>query len=131
MVLLAELLLAAGILVGVYRLATRPGEGMADVEPDRSPDERRDGPLTADDLVAMHIPMGFGYRKVDVDLLLDRIARQLPRATYEPTQDPGFGVPGRGPFAAVASRTDSATADLAPASGESNRVSLTKEDDRG
>jgi hypothetical protein len=108
MVLLAELLLAVGVLAGVYRLATRAGEGMADAEPDRSPAERQDGPLTADDLVALHIPMGFGYRKVDVDLLLDRIARQLPRATYEPAQTPGSDV-----------------------ADESDRVSLSKEDDRG
>jgi hypothetical protein len=83
MVLLVELLLAAGVLFGVYRLATRPEDGMAVAEPDRSPGERVDGALTADELVAMHIPMGVGYRKVDVDRLLDRLARQLPRAVYE------------------------------------------------
>jgi hypothetical protein len=84
MVLLAELVLAAGVLAGVWRLATRPGEGMAAVEPDRSPASRADGPLTADELVALRIPAGIGYRKVDVDRLLDRLARQLPRSTYAP-----------------------------------------------
>ena len=67
MVLLAELLLVAGILYGGYRLATRPEGRMSVVDPDRNPAERDQGPLTADGLVAMHIPMGFGYRKVDVD----------------------------------------------------------------
>jgi hypothetical protein len=92
MVLLVELLVAVGILAGVWRLAVRPGSGMAEVEPDRRPEDRRDGPLTADELVAMHIPAGFGYRKVDVDRLLDRIARQLPRAVYEPGEDAEDGV---------------------------------------
>jgi hypothetical protein len=87
MVLLAELLLVAGILYGGYRLATRPEGRMSVVEPDRSPATRDEGPLTADALVAMHLPMGFGYRKVDVDRLLDRVARQLPRATYQPAAD--------------------------------------------
>lgn len=150
MVLLAELLLAVGILVGVYRLATRPRDGMAEVEPDRRPAERQDGPLTADELVTMHIPMGFGYRKVDVDLLLDRIARQLPRATpeaaaepayapssepdaerdAEPATDPGLGVPGQGPFAATSSRTDSAVGS-ASSSARADEVPLRKEDDGG
>jgi hypothetical protein len=124
MVLLVELLFAAGILAGVYRLATRSGDGMAAVEPDRRPEDRRDGPLTADDLVAMHIPAGFGYRRVDVDRLLDRIARQLPRAAYEPGAEPGFGVPGEGGFAGEPRR---ATA----AGHAADRVSLTKEPDRG
>src|SRR5829696_6613068 len=83
MVLLAELLLLAGIVYGAYRLATRAEGSMSVVDPDRSPADRDEGPLTADALVAMHIPMGFGYRKVDVDRLLDRVAQQLPRATYQ------------------------------------------------
>jgi hypothetical protein len=90
MVLLAELLIAVGILVGVYWLATRPDAVMSVVEPDRSPAERADGPLTADELVALRIPLGFGYRKVDVDRLLDRLARQLPRdgsATTTPVDE--------------------------------------------
>jgi hypothetical protein len=88
MVLVVELLLFAGILYGGYRVATRPEGRMSVVEPDRSPATRDEGPLTADALVAMHIPMGFGYRKVDVDRLIDRIAAQLPRATYQPTTEP-------------------------------------------
>src|SRR3954451_16303163 len=92
MVLLAELLLVAGILYGGYRLATRPEGRMSVADPDRNPAERAEGPLTADGLVAMHIPMGFGYRKVDVDRLLDRVAQQLPRATYEPTGNAGSRV---------------------------------------
>jgi hypothetical protein len=82
MVLIAELLLAVGILGGVYRMATRPADGMAPSDPDRHPAEREDGPLTADELAGMHIPMGAGYRKIDVDRLLDRVARQLPRAYH-------------------------------------------------
>src|SRR3954468_6222624 len=87
MVLLAELLLVAGILYGGYRRATTPPGRMSVVEPDRSPATRDEGSLTADALVAMHLPMGFGYRKVDVDRLLDRVAQQLPRATYQPAAD--------------------------------------------
>jgi hypothetical protein len=136
MVLVAELLIAAGILAGVYTLATRPGDRMSEVEPDRRPEERRDGPLTADELVALHIPAGFGYRKVDVDRLLDRVARQLPRAVYEPGEDPGFGVPGTGAFAGEARRTppDEGRHDPSelPHDGRAeDRVSLTKEPDRG
>ena len=109
--LLVELLIAVGILAGVYKLATRPGDRMAEVEPDRRPQERRDGPFTADDLVAIHLPAGLGYRKVDVDRLLDRIARQLPRAVYEPGDDTG---------------------DEPDRHGEAeDRVSLTKEPGRG
>ncbi len=93
MVLLAELLLVAGILYGGYRFATRPDGRMSVVEPDRSPETRAEGPLTGDELVTMHIPAGFGYRKVDVDRLLDRVARQLPRAYQGPPSDTSASSP--------------------------------------
>lgn len=112
------ILFAVGVLVGAWRLATRPDAGMAVVQPDRAPRDDDDGPLTADALVAYPLPMGFGYRKVDVDLLLDRVARQLPRAAGatgadRPAWDPDDPAPDPDP------ESDAA------------RVSLSKEDDRG
>ncbi|HSP37689.1 MAG TPA: hypothetical protein VLR26_08050 [Frankiaceae bacterium] len=125
MVLIVELLLAAGILGGVYRWATRPGDRMSVVEPDRRPAERQDGPLTADDLVAMHIPAGLGYRKVDVDRLLDRLARQLPRAVYEST-GPGEQLHDGSDGEPAGRQTATSIVDGRPPS-----VSLDKEADHG
>jgi hypothetical protein len=86
MVLLVEVLLGVTVLVGVYRMATGHGDPMTVVEPDRSPGQLEAGPLTAEELVAMRIPLGVGYRKIDVDRLLDRVAAQLPHAEPGPAE---------------------------------------------
>jgi hypothetical protein len=93
MVLLVEVLLGVGILLAVARLALRPQEGLAVAEPDVRPQERADGPLFAEDLVSLHLPLGVGYRKVDVDRLLDRVARQLPRRDQGEPPTPPHGFP--------------------------------------
>ncbi len=83
MVLVVELLLGVGILVGVYRVATTDGELPPAFEPDGPLHLVDDRPLTADDVVASRLPWGVGYRRADVDRLLERVARQLPRAGEE------------------------------------------------
>jgi hypothetical protein len=86
MVLVVELLLGVGILVGVYRVATADGDLAPAFEPDGPRHAVDDQPLTADDVAAYRLPWGIGYRRVDVDRLLDRVARQLPRAGEEPVE---------------------------------------------
>ncbi|MDQ1650297.1 MAG: hypothetical protein QOG60_2354 [Frankiaceae bacterium] len=83
MVLVVELLLGVGILAGVYRVATRDGDLAPLVEPDGPQVATDDRPLSADDVAAYRLSWGVGYRKADVDRLLDRVARQLPRAGEE------------------------------------------------
>ena len=125
MVLLVELLLAAGILLAVFRWATRPDGRMSVVEPDRPPVERVDGPLTADELAALHIPLGVGYRKIDVDRLLDRVARQLPRATYASPGTPDAG------DTSVTPPAPPPVTPAAPSPPDGGLVRLEKERDRG
>src|ERR1700712_2263526 len=83
MVLVVELLLGVGVLVGVYRVATGDGQLAPPFEPDGPPEIVDDRPLSADDVAAYRLSWGVGYRKADVDRLLDRVARQLPRAGEE------------------------------------------------
>jgi DivIVA domain-containing protein len=97
MVLVVELLLGVGILVGAYRVATSDRDLAPTVEPDGPAPVVDQGPLSADELVAFRLPWGIGYRKADVDRLLDRVARQLPRAGERSPGDVGTGAdePGR------------------------------------
>lgn len=88
MVLVVELLLGVGVLVGVYRVATGDGHLAPPFEPDGPAGVRDDRLLSADDVAAYRLAWGLGYRKADVDRLLDRLARQLPRAGEEPPATP-------------------------------------------
>jgi DivIVA domain-containing protein len=81
MVLAAEVLLGAFILVLVGSLATGRSGGLENDAPDAPPFVLPTGPLRAADLSSIRLPLAIrGYRMAEVDALLDRIASQLEAA---------------------------------------------------
>ena len=82
------------VVLGVVAVvATGRGGSMSAAFDDR-PDSRvqADGPLTADDLRRVRFTTAFrGYRAVEVDALLDRLAAELEQ------REPGAADPGAPP----------------------------------
>lgn len=81
MVLAAEVLLGAFILVLVGALATGRSGGLEDDAPDAPPFVLPTGPLRGADLSSIRLPLAVrGYRMAEVDALLDRVGSQLEGA---------------------------------------------------
>lgn len=78
-VFVVEVLAALGVLFGVTLLATRRVPLMVAAHPDRPPMELpSDQPLDAEDVAAVRFAVALrGYRMDEVDMVLDRLAREL------------------------------------------------------
>ncbi len=89
MVLAAEVLLGALILVLVGALATGRSGGLEDEGIDAPPFLLPAGPLRAAELSSIRLPMAVrGYRMAEVDALLDRIGSQLEGGVQAAGDDP-------------------------------------------
>lgn len=117
MVLAAEVLLGALILVLAGALATGRSGGLEDETADAPPFVLPDRPLRASDVRGVRLPMALrGYRMADVDALLDRLSVQLD-SEGPATEDAPGGQPADGAAALGAVIASSSGAGAAGAAG--------------